>query len=168
MKKVLTSLLMVALCAGMGMAATPKSLVVNKTDGKTEAYAISNIGKLTFDTSASGSLKIYRVGKTTPTAYGYSGLKGLTFSEEETSIVEITVDNAGPTITYDTSMQMVEVASSINVTRVSVVDLGGRIVASVSPQANYASISLNDVNSGIYVVNAFTAEGCVTLKIVKR
>lgn len=167
MKKIIIPLLLLPALSAMAEE-LPSALVVNKADGSTYAYSVSGIRKLMFDSTAKGGMQIYFTDSNTAAEYSYSELSYLTFDNVETSIDEIEVSDVVPTIVYNATAQTVEIKSAIAIKSITVFDIEGRTVASFAPQTEQAQLDLAAFAPGVYVVNAATAEGSVTLKIAKR
>lgn len=165
MRKTFTSLLLLSM---MSMsAATPKYFKVHKTDGSSQAHAISDIRKIVFGTGESGSLSIYSKNSSNVSSYPYLALNCMTF-EEEAGIGEVLSDVTTLQVYYNSQSKTVEVTSTTIIENVVVYDIQGRIVATASLMSECVSISLAEFRSGLYIVKAVTANSSVTEKIVKQ
>lgn len=165
MRKTFTSLMLLSM---MSMsAATPKYFKVHKTDGSSQAHAISDIRKIVFGTGQSGSLSIYSKSSSNVSNYPYLALDCMTF-EEEAGIGEVLSDATTLQVYYNSQSKTVEVTSTTKIENVVVYDIQGRVVATISPASERVSMSLAKSRSGLYIVKAVTANSSVTEKIVKQ
>lgn len=154
------------LIAFSAMGAVPKSVVIHTTYGE-KAYSIGNIRKLTFDSSADGSLKIYPKDGTSALTYSYTYFVKGTFSGSS-GVEELNLTDKNTEVVYNSAQQTITITSSEIINSVQVYDLRGSLVLAVSPSNNDAEVSVVSMQSGLYVVKVATATGVVTQKIVKR
>ena len=65
------------------------------------------------------------------------------------------------------SGEMLNVSAAYKVDNISVYTVGGIVMRNVSPNSTTASISLKDMNKGVYIVRISTGHEVITKKIVK-
>ncbi len=165
MRKTFTSFLLLSMLSVS--AATPKYFKVHKSDGSSQAHAISDIRKIVFGTGESGSLSIYSKNSSNVSNYPYHSLYCMTF-EEEAGIGEVLSDATSLQVYYNSQSKTVEVTSTAKIEHVVVYDIQGRVVATISPASERVSMSLAEAMPGLYIVKAVTANSSITEKIVKQ
>lgn len=140
-------------------AATARDIYVYAGDGKSVAHIDAQ--KLTFTSDAMTVVDQQGATKRVALAdFDYFLLHGKTTTG---------VDNVAATKTAITSHgNMVTATSDAEIASMSVYSAMGTMVKAVKPNGPVATISLDDLDTGIYIVQVKTGATVVTKKIIKR
>lgn len=167
----ITKLLLTLLLCMMGMsgfAANPDDgdnmYVFTKQSSTPVVYSLEELNKITFSSSGINVWKAQA-----PTTYAYSDFRLITFSPDVTpsGIAQLSMEEAGITISYDHQQEMVSVQGDNTLSGAAVYDVQGRLVAVTAAEARNLQVSLLTLPQGIYLVKVATVKGLVSKKIVK-
>lgn len=151
-----------------GFAANPDDgdnmYVFTKQSDVPTVYSLDELDKITFDATG-----VNFWNTKWPTLYSYSNFRLITFSPDVTpsGIEEVITGEEGVAITYDREKETVIVQSDNLLSRVTVYDVQGRLVATATDKAYTLKVSLLTAPQGIYLVRASASNGTVSKKIVK-
>lgn len=152
-----TRFLLAFLMLPMTMLATGTSLVVELTNGQTANYLLQDKPTLTMD-----GTQLTIVTATVQASYERTVVKKFYFTTESTNVNEVFKN----TLVYrQTDATHLEISGLSGNERITVCDMAGRTVGTVSQTNGTALISLSGHQSGVYLIKVGNSQ---TIKFIKK